>query len=660
MREMQVTTRLLLSIVLLFITALPMSAERPRPLGWAIDAARSGNWEQALLIAERDGQVAVDVIEWMYLLTGEGSYDEVTGFIDRRPDWPQERRIRRRAEEVVILRKDSEVLRFFATIPPQTPAGVLRYAEALARSDRSEEAKAAVTGAWRNMPMSPSEQARLLESYGEIVAQHHDARLDAMLWRGTLENARRMFELASDGAVAAAKARIALRDMAPGVDVLIKAIPKSHARDGGLQYDRFVWRLRKRRGEDAKALMIATSTSAERLGRPEAWSNRRRSMARDEMRNGDAERAYEIAARHFLTAGSDYADLEWLAGYIALYKLDEPETALRHFENHDAAVRSPISKGRAGYWRGRAYEAMGNAAAADQAYASGAQYQTSFYGLLAAERAGLPFDIELATAKPATDWRTSPLAQRPLFQAGLLLQASGELSLAELFWTHLANTLDAENGAWLGQAAVDVEQPHLAVMVGKRLARRAIVVPFAYYAMHPLAARDLPMAPEMSLSIARRESEFDSRVQSGAGARGLMQIMPRTGSEVARRLGRGREHTTARLTSDPVYNAELGAAYLATLARRFSGNVIMMSAGYNAGPSRPDRWMQVYGDPRRGEIDIVDWIEHIPFRETRNYVMRVTESLPVYRALLEKEALPEPFSEELVGSSLQAFAPKGE
>ena len=139
-----------------------------------------------------------------------------------------------------------------------------------------------------------------------------------------------------------------------------------------------------------------------------------------------------------------------------------------------------------------------------------------------------------------------------------------------------------------------------------------------------------------------------------------MQIMPRTGNEVARRLGRGLEHTTERLTSDPVYNAELGAAYLATLARRFSGNVIMMSAGYNAGPSRPDRWMGVYGDPRRGEIDIVDWIEHIPFRETRNYVMRVTESLPVYRALLEKEPLPEPFSAELTGSSLQAFAPKGE
>ena len=136
--------------------------------------------------------------------------------------------------------------------------------------------------------------------------------------------------------------------------------------------------------------------------------------------------------------------------------------------------------------------------------------------------------------------------------------------------------------------------------------------------------------------------------------------MPRTVRDVANRLGRGSEHSTERLTIDPVYNAELGAAYLSTLARRFSGNVIMMSAGYNAGPSRPDRWMEVYGDPRRGQIDIVDWIEHIPFRETRNYVMRVSESLPVYRAQLGKDPLPEPFTKELTGSSLLSFAPQGE
>ena len=654
------TARLFISLVMVLITSLPALAERPRPLGWALDASRDGNWDRAQQIAQRDGQVAVDVIEWSRLRAGLGSFEEVTSFLERRPDWPGERYLRRQSERVVLQRSDAEVLEFFHATPPQSPQAVLRFANALSNAGRTKEAQATVIGAWRNMPLSAAAQDLFLSAHKPLLDPHHNARLDAMLWQWSFESARRLFDLASKGAVAAAKARIALRDTAPGVDTLIAAVPERHATDGGLQYERFLWRARKGRTEDAKSLLIATSVSAQRLGRPEAWSNRRRSLARDEMRNGNGERAYELAARHFLTAGSAYADLEWLAGYIALYKLNEPETALRHFDNHSAAVRSPISKGRAGYWRGRAYEAMGNVAAADQAYAGGALHQSSFYGLLAAERAGLPFDTELATAAPSTDWRTAPIARNPLFQAGLLLQASGELNLAELFWTHLASQVNEADAALLGKAAVDAGQPHLAVMIGKRLARQAIVVPYAYYALHPLAERKLPMASEMSLAIARRESEFDPRVQSGAGARGLMQIMPRTGSEVARQQGRGAEHTTARLTSDPVYNAELGAAYLSTLARRFSGNVIMMSAGYNAGPSRPDRWMQVYGDPRRGEIDIVDWIEHIPFRETRNYVMRVSESLPIYRAQLGKDALPIPFSAEIIGSSLLTFAPQGE
>ena len=654
------TTRLITGIMLVFLTALPSLAERPRPLGWGIDAMRSGDWDTAARLATRDGEVAADVIEWARLRAGLGSFQEVEAFLTRRPDWPGERYLRRKSESAVLGQSDAVVLQFFATTPAQTPAGVLRYSKALRNADRSVEADATLTGSWLNLPMNASVQQRYLELHSKLLAPHHDARLDAMLWQGAIENARRMFSLASDGATAAAKARIALRARQKGVDTLIEAIPASHAKQPGLQYERFVWRARRGRTDSAIELLLQTSVSAEALGRPEEWANRRRSLARLEMREGNPERAYEIAARHFMTAGSGYSDLEWLAGYIALYKLNEPDTALRHFEKLDAAVQSPISKGRAGYWRGRALERMGDAAAADQAYVDAAQYQTSFYGLLAAERAGVPFDTALGADGPEGLWEVSALAKRPLFEAGLLLQASGEISLAERFWTHLAESLSEGDAALLAQAALDAEQPHIAVMIGKRVARRGIVIPHGYYALHPVATQDLPMAPEMTLSIARRESEFDPFVQSGVGARGLMQIMPATGKEVARRLGRSTEHSTERLIADPVYNAELGATYLSSLARRFRGNVVMMSAGYNAGPGRPDRWMEAYGDPRRGDIDIVDWVEHIPFRETRNYVMRVTESLPIYRARLGKEALPEPFSAELTGSSLMEFAPKGE
>ncbi|MDW4500145.1 lytic transglycosylase domain-containing protein [Sulfitobacter sp. D35] len=654
------TRQLLWTLLCVFLTALPASAQRPRPLGWAMEAMRSGNWDSAARIAARDGEVAADVIEWIRLRSGGGTAQDVMDFLDRRPDWPGESYLRSKASDAMASAPDAEIITFYEAQRPSTPDNLLTYAAALRRAGRSGDADAEIVLGWRTLPMASTTHKLFLTEFPDLLKPHHVARLDEMLWTGNPENATRMFDLVPDGHARLAKARIALQKRAPGVDTLIAAVPASLADDAGLQYDRFTWRIRAGRYDDAKALLHERSVSRDALGRPEKWSNRRRSMARDEMRDGDPVRAYELAARHFLTEGSDYADLEWLAGYIALTKLKEPKTALAHFRNHDAAVASPISKGRAGYWRGRALEALGDAAAADQAYAEGAQHQTSFYGLLAAERAGLPFDTKAATEEPSGSWTTARFADNPVFEAGLLLRASGETALAERFWTHLAESLDESDAAILAQIAIDAGDSHLALMIAKRVAQRGLVIPLAYFPVDAVARARLPMAPEMVLSIARRESEFDPRVQSSVGARGLMQIMPATGREVAQRLGRGRAHSTERLISDPAYNAELGATYLAMLARRFDGNVVMMSAGYNAGPGRPDRWMREFGDPRRGGIDVVDWIEHIPFRETQNYVMRVTESLPSYRARLGKEALPVPFSEELTGSTLRAFAPQGE
>lgn len=650
-------TRLMAILISVFVLTVPAEAQRPRPLGWAMDAMRTGNWDSAAILAARDGQVAADVIEWHRLRAGRGSYAEARDFLDRRPDWPGEEYLRKQTEEAVIEQPASDILAFFSAMAPQTPRGVLAHAKALIDSGQRGEAEANLVLAWRTMPMNATSQALFVGAHGSLLAPHHAARLEEMLWQREHSEARQMFDLVSSADKALAETRIALQKLESDVNIKIDALPASKADAPGLAHDRFEWRIRKGFRDEAKDLLLQRSTSAATLGQPPAWSNPRRAMARDEMRNGDPQTAYKIASQHFLTNGSDFADLEWLSGYLALRFLKDPVTALGHFQKHDGAVESPISQGRAGYWQGRALEAMGDAEGAAKAYAMGAKFQTSFYGLLAAERGGIPFDEKLKGTPPAQDWRTSPLARAPLFEAGLLLQASGELSTAERFWTHLAEQLVPDDAALLGQAAIDVGQPHIAVMIGKRAAQRGLEVPAPYYPLHPLAERDLPMATEMTLAIARRESEFDPDVQSGVGARGLMQIMPATAKDVARDLGISSQHTTDRLTADPVYNARLGATYLSQMAGQFDGNVAMMSAAYNAGPSRPRRWMSTYGDPRKGEIDIVDWIEMIPFRETQNYVMRVTESLPVYRARLGKDPLPIPFSEELTGSTLKAFAP---
>lgn len=657
---MQAITRILTALVVVFALALPAAAERPRPLGWAIDAMRAGNWDRAARIAERDGPVAADVIEWHRLRAGRGDFDDVRAFLDRRQDWPGENYLRKKAEELVTRQTDTDILTFFAEMSPQTPRGVLAHAAALTRTGEVGEAQANVVLFWRTEPMQKAMQALFLADHEALLKPHHAARLDAMLWERAHTAAQQMFDLVGKDNVALAETRIALQRPAGNVNALINTLSPAQADDPGLKHDRFEWRIRNKLVGDAKILMLDTSVSAQALGRPEAWANRRRGLARGEMRSGNKKRAYQMASQHFLEGGSNYADLEWLSGYIALRFLKDPKTAYQHFLNHDSAVQSPISQGRAGYWQGRALEEMGQKEEAAKAYAMGALHQTSFYGLLAAERGGLAFDTSLVGATPTRDWRFSPLAKAPLFEAGMLLQASGELSLAERFWTHLADQLVSDDLALLGQAAIDSNQPHLAVMIGKRAARRGLTIAAPYYALHPLAEADLPMAPEMNLAIARRESEFDPVVRSGAGALGLMQLMPGTAREMASDLGVRALHSDARLTADPEYNAQLGAEYLSQMAARFGGNVSMMSAAYNAGPSRPIRWMETYGDPREGDIDIVDWIEMIPFRETQNYVMRVTESLPVYRARLGKDPLPIPFSQELIDDTLKAFAPKGE
>lgn len=655
-------TRILIQLFLCIALAWPAAADGPRPLGQAMDAMRAGNWDNAARLAERDGAVAVDVVEWHRLRQGRGSYQQVADFIERNPDWPGLEWLRTKSEPVVAAQSHAKVLAFFDSAQPQTATGTLAYARALADRGQEKDAAAAIVNAWRMLRMSAQEQALFLGAYESMLKDHHVARMDRMLWQGWTSDARRMNALVSEGWQALARARIALRKKQDGVNGLIAQVPAAQKSDPGLAYERFNWRASKGL-ESALELLLERSTSAEALGRPDAWAQRRRSLARAQMRQGNSKRAYKIASQNFLTEGSDYADLEWLAGYIALQKLNDPATALQHFGRFDAAVASPISKGRAGYWIGRAYQAQKKDTMANAAYTSAARYQTSFYGLLAAEAVGLPFDTDLSGTEEFGPWREAAFIESSVFEASLLLLASGELDLAERFLTHMTETLPRSEAGKLGEMAIELGRPHLAVMIGKRAARQRVVLPAAYYAIHPMNGLDLPMAPEMVLAIARRESEFDPVVTSGAGAHGLMQIMPATARAVAAKLGKSASHSTERLLTEWQYNAELGSAFLATLADQFDGNVVMMSAAYNAGPGRPRRWMALFGDPRKAasaEFDMVDWIEHIPFRETRNYVMRVSESLPVYRARLGLDPLPVPFSDELAGSTLRTFAPKGE
>ncbi|MCV2894839.1 lytic transglycosylase domain-containing protein [Lentibacter sp. XHP0401] len=642
--------------VLSGLTMLPIAAfaeafAAPRPLSSAMHAAGRGDWAAADMLAAKAAPEARVLMQWIKLRAGKGSAGEVLAFLRDYPHWPGLERLGQQSEDAFAEASNAERLAFFKTHTAQSNRGVLSYVEALLEAGERGEAEATLVMAWRSFDMDDALQAEYLEKHADLLAPHHEARLDMVLWRGLSDDVRRMLPLVSADQRALAEARQGLRAGAPDPEVLLAAVPEDLRGHPGLAYEEFLWHYHRGSKERAIKLMISNS-AAGNLGEPLRWSGWRRSLVRQIMREGDVKTAYALSLNHGLFDGSAYADLEWLGGYLTLKKLDDAAKALAHFERMKETVESPISLGRAGFWKGEALEKLGRTEEALAAYKAGGQHQTSFYGLLAAERANLGSDIALKGAEYFPAWQAAAFAKSDLARIVELAVKNNMLSLAEQFILAMAEDADRTTLGQLGNFATDLGAPHLAVMLGKDAAGRGIVLPAHYYALHPMTEMPLPVPMEMALAIARRESEFDPSVASGVGALGLMQVMPATAKEVAE--GIGLEYERARVLSDWRYNVTLGSAYLATLSERYDGNVVMMSAAYNAGPSRPDRWMSERGDPRKGEVDMIDWIESIPFDETRNYVMRVAESLPVYRARMGKAAHPVPFSQELVGATLRA------
>ncbi|MBP7002452.1 lytic transglycosylase domain-containing protein [Amaricoccus sp.] len=611
-------------------------------LAAALAAADAADWPAADdLAAGLDDAVAADVVLWIRLREGAGTWDELSGFLARERGWPGLSPIRRHAERAMPASLTApEVIAFYAGEPPLTGAGSLRYAAALAASGRQPEADAEILRVWREVPVGAADQASLLAAHEALVEPLVVERLDMLLWRGLGAEAEALIPRAPEGWRKLAKARIAVRRDTDGLTAAVNAVPASLKDDPGLAYERYLYRVTRNRADEAEAFLIARSTSAAALGRPDMWMKGRADMARKALRRGDVASAYALAAANYGNAasGADYADAEWVAGFIALTRMDDPDAAAAHFVRFREAVATPISLGRAGYWLGLAEAARGDDAAAMAAWTEGGRYQTSFYGQLSAERAGLSPDPALAGDAAAPRWRGRQFALGSVVQAAQLLELAGDDVRATLFFRQAGEGQTPRLRAALAQMAADLGRPHLAVRIAKDAAADGVILPSQYYPLHAIAAGSWPVPTELALAIARQESEFNPEAVSAAGARGLMQLMPATAEEVSGKLGVPFEQ--ARLTADPLYNATLGTAYLARMLRAYDGSYVLTAAAYNAGPGRVREWLAANGDPRDPGVDAVAWIEAIPFEETRNYVMRVMESLHVYRARLGGQVAP--------------------
>ena len=618
--------------------AVQASTEHGQKLSLAINAMKVDDWPTARRIVAQVPDASVkSYADWRRLRAGQGVWREYLTFLDRHPDWPGLPLLRKIGEtKIPVGRPAREILAYFNEELPQTGRGALRLAEAFEATGQSASAQNTARLAWLTLYLSKTERMTIQSRYKKTLAPHHWARADHMIWTGQFNQALALKPYLSAGQIKLVQTRVALRRGENGVNKLIDALPKSLVSDPGLAYDRFRWRLRKDIWDGGEELLKARSVSREALGRPEIWSDRRRLVARRAMRASRYSDAYAFASRHHLKPGeAGYTDLEWLSGYLQLIYLKDADKAVEHFRRLRNVAVTPITQGRVWYWLGRAHEANGNSEKAAEAYEVATRFQTSFYGQLATARVGQTPDPGLGDLRKA-GWQDAGFLQSSVFQAGVLLQIAGEHYEAGRFFAHLSEDMSQADQSKLGQYLVDLDEPNMALRVAKNAARQGRVNINSYYPVTELAklAGDVPA--ELVMAIARQESELNQNVVSPVGAQGMMQVMPKTAQGVAKKIGQ--PYSFERLKTDWRYNATLGIAYLDEMLERYNGSYVLAAAAYNAGPHRADRWIREHGDPRLAGTNTEQWIEKIQYRETRNYVQRVLESVQVYRARLSGDA----------------------
>jgi soluble lytic murein transglycosylase len=596
----------------------------------AVAAARSGDWAQAYAQAGQSSDLLTQkVVRWLDYTRASpsGRFAEIAGFIDQNPDWPLHKTLKRRAEEALASESDEIAADWLKRHSPVSGAGKARAAEITIDRGDVESGTAALRAAWVEGDFTATEESTLFARFtATLRPEDHQRRFDRLLWDGQVDAARRMLPLlpADYGALAAARVAMA-GDIANPAAVLMR-VPKELHTDPGLAFEEARW-WRKRDNYDAAAQLLLAH--ADTPVRPDLWWAERLVVARRLMARGDTDLAYRLAQRPAASDGTADAEAEFLCGYIALRYRKDASRAFDHFAQILARVTSPYAKARAAYWGGRAAEAAGKADLAAKWYAAGAEHMATFYGQLAAHQLGQDAPPH-PTPEPRPDSaQEARFNAEELVRAAQLFLAAGDREHARAFLLQMADRgktpLDFSMLASLAESYGRID---LAIAV----ARRAIDSGFPVM-VHGYPVTALPdggrVEPPLLLAIVRQESAFAADAMSRAGARGLMQLMPATAANVARKLAL--QYSIDRLTTDGIYNIVLGRSYLETLLDDFGGSYPLAIASYNAGPGRVRQWLNEFGDPRGAGIGMVDWIEMIPFSETRGYVQRVLENLQIYR-----------------------------
>jgi len=579
--------------------------------------------------------VARKLAEWIILRSDDNGalIERYRAFISANPSWPSQTFLRRRIEAALWddHRDDATVWAWFENESPLSAKGKFSLARAMiARGDRAN-AERLVRDAWRNDSMSEDTESTALDLFGALLTPgDHKARMDLLLYGSEHDAALRAAKRLGANQLALAKARVAAYKKAPNTRALLEAVPHELHGDPGYIFSKIQLLRREEKFAEAAQLMMSAPKDPGHLYNLDEWWIERRLMSRKMLDIGEHRTAYLIARDAALPARDIYkTEQEFTAGWIALRFLNDPATAARHFARIGVGSVNPTTLARAGYWQGRAAEAAGRSQDARAAYTAAAAQSTSYYGQLARAKLGLP-QIALNGA-PAG--RSRGIERLEIVRAVQLLYGLDEPEIAIPIFADMGENGDPDALAGLGELASRHADARSMLLMGKAALNRGL--PFDFYA-YPVtgipAFKSIGPEVEQSImfAIARQESAFNPSVVSPAQAYGLMQVTPDAGRYVCKKYGASFD--LGRMKTDPVYNAALGAAELGGLIEDYRGSYIMTFAAYNAGRGSVKKWVERYGDPRDPKVDAVDWVELIPFSETRNYVQRVMENLQVYRA----------------------------
>jgi len=434
-------------------------------------------------------------------------------------------------------------------------------------------------------------------------------------------------------------ARQLLMSKSYGVDNAIKKVPTKYKNDAGLNYDRLKWRRKRGRVESSLEILLSIKNTEKYLVRPEKWWVEREIIGRSLIYKKQYELAYKIVSNHAMTEGPEYAAAEWMSGWIALSFLDDPILAIEHFENFYNSVGYPISLARGGYWLGRSYEKLGDKENMIKWYKEATKFLTTYYGQLAFMKIYPNEKFELNLEEKFDREYKKEFFEKGLVKIIYLLDELNKDKYSKFILRHLANdNIEKGSEIFAAELATNISRYDFAIQIAKLASyEKRFINNYNYPIIGTPTIINGRKIPDSSfiLSIIRQESEFDVSANSSAGARGMMQLMTYTAKVVAKQAKL--PYSKSRLTTDPEYNINLGSHYIAGLILEYDGSYPFAIAAYNAGPKRVRYWKKINQNPQKNQIDYVDWIELIKFKETRNYVQRVLENYNVYRFITEKK-----------------------